>query len=125
MYSHYFYVSEVQGLVGTYLHRDCKVAGALSVNTQQQDHQHPRILSSLAMRQQRSFRRAVFCAVIALLSALSYAAAVTPDCSETQCHFLAWCDFNSANQPVCNCLPGTIDKSGSIAPFPLFELRIR
>eukprot|EP00961_Rhodomonas_salina_P276735 3739439-Rhodomonas_salina.1 len=33
------------------------------------------------------------------------------DC-DGACHNLATCDFNTNNESVCSCMPGTIDTSG-------------
>mmetsp|Transcript_28803 Transcript_28803/g.68855 ORF Transcript_28803/g.68855 Transcript_28803/m.68855 type:complete len:1495 (+) Transcript_28803:34-4518(+) len=45
---------------------------------------------------------------------LPCAHATNPDCTDLGCHILAYCEFNAAQASVCNCQPGTIDKSGGL-----------
>lgn len=45
---------------------------------------------------------------------LPCAHATNPDCTDLGCHILAYCEFNASQASVCNCQPGTIDKSGGL-----------
>eukprot|EP00961_Rhodomonas_salina_P195484 2639071-Rhodomonas_salina.2 len=56
--------------------------------------------------------RTVLFAAVAILLTASLSSASQPDCTALDCHELAYCEFNAANETVCNCPPGTIDTSG-------------
>mmetsp|Transcript_28804 Transcript_28804/g.68867 ORF Transcript_28804/g.68867 Transcript_28804/m.68867 type:complete len:1587 (+) Transcript_28804:96-4856(+) len=53
--------------------------------------------------------RALF---LLFLSAFACVSADAPDCGESACHKLAYCEGTVAN-PICVCQPGTIDKSAN------------